>query len=206
VYSFGLEILLEELKKADFSFEKYHDRKIFLDNQSYQICGITQCGKTKLVKNYLSSLKKNSYLYIDCDDERIEIEELNKHLKNFCQKNSIDTLVLDNYNENIRFVNVSQLIVITKEELKLEFLKTIRLNPLDYEEFLAYEHKYDSTALNHYLKLGSLPIMHKLPSDERVLFIQQKLKSNLSSIEFDILKFIAKLHTTTLSAYTIYER
>jgi predicted AAA+ superfamily ATPase len=201
-----MEILLEELYKNDFSFEKYQDRKIFLDNQSYQICGITQCGKTKLVKNYLAGLKKRSYLYIDCEDERLEITMLNEHLGQFCHKNKIDTLVLDNYKEEIHFVNVAQLIIITQEEKEYSFLKTIHVNPLDYEEFLAYEHKYDSTALNHYLQLGSLPVMHKLSTDERVLYLQKKLKCTLSNIEFEILKFIAKLHTTALSAFTIYER
>jgi hypothetical protein len=201
-----MEILLDELKKIDFSLEKYHDRKTFLDNQSYQICGITQSGKTKLVKNYLSSLKKNSYLYIDCNDERIDVATLNLHLGKYCHSNNIETLVLDNYKESIHFVNVSQLIIITEEKKEYAFLKTLLLHPLDYEEFLTYEYKYDSTALNHYLQLGSLPVMHKLPADERVLYIQKKLKCALSSIEFEILKFVAKLNTTALSTFTIYER
>jgi len=48
-----MEILLEEFYKTDLNVEKYHFRKVFLDEKSYQINGITQSGKTKLVKNYL---------------------------------------------------------------------------------------------------------------------------------------------------------
>lgn len=53
-----MEILLEELYKTDISLEKFHVRKLFLDHRSYQINGITQSGKTKIVKNYLLGLKK----------------------------------------------------------------------------------------------------------------------------------------------------
>jgi len=201
-----MEILLEELYKAEISFERFHDRKIFLDEKSYQIVGMTLSGKTKLVKSYLLGLKKRSYLYIDCRDERIEFDELNRVLHQYCRKNSIDTLVLDNYTSEIKIPNVSQLIVTSEKELDFDFLETLHLFPLDYEEFLAYEHKYDSTALNHYLQLGALPVMHRLSSDERVIYLQQKLKIALDDIEFDILKFVSQRSSTFLSAFGIYER
>jgi len=109
-----MEILLEELYKTDLHVDKFHDRKVFLEKPSYiidangknvtiesaisyQINGITQSGKSKLVKNYLLSFKKNSYLYIDCSDVRINIDELNDNLSTFCTTNKIDVLVLDNY-------------------------------------------------------------------------------------------------------------
>lgn len=201
-----MEILLENLYKTDIYLEKFHDRKVFLDNQSYQINGITQSGKTKLIKNYLLSLKKNTYLYIDCRDIRINIQELNKYLGNFCVENKIDTLALDNYNPEIDVVNVPQLIISSEIHLDIEFLNHIQLYPLDYEEFLAYEHKYDSNALNHFLKLGALPIMHKINPDERNIFIQKTLKYTLDDVEFDILCFCAKQMALKVSPYSIYER
>lgn len=218
-----MNILLEEFYKTDLNLEKYHQRKVFLEEPlynsqstnknrmpisaiSYQINGITQSGKTKLVKNYLLSLKKNSYLYIDCSDVRIEIKELNKNLSQFCNENKIDVLVLDNYMSDIEFVNVPQLIICSQIHHEVEFLDTIWLFPLDYEEFLAYEHKYDSSALNHFFKLGGLPSMHKVYADERNIYIQKALKYALSEIEFDILCFCAKMVSQKLSPYTIYER
>ena len=201
-----MEILLEEFYKQEIHLERYYDRKSFLDNKSYQICGITQSGKTKLVKSYLLSLKKNSYLYIDCSDERIDIDELNQILNHFCIKNHIDILVLDNYKEEIKFPNVSQLLIISQKEYKIDFLETLWLYPLDYEEFLAHEHKFDSTVLNHYLQLGGLTCMHYLLAEERAVFIQQKLKTSLSEIEFEILKFVSKTNSSYLSAFMIYER
>ena len=201
-----MEILLEEFYNTDINLEKFHDRKTFLGEKSYQISGVTQSGKSKLVKNYLLSLKKSTYLYVNCNDIRIDIDKLNLHLAPFCSKYKIDTLVLDNYKQSINFVNVSQLIITSQENYNYDFLETIQLYPLDYEEFLAYEHKYDSSALNHFFQLGGLPIMHKTSADDRNLFLQKTLKYTLSDIEFDILVFCAKVISQKVSAFTIYER
>ncbi|QOY54871.1 ATP-binding protein [Candidatus Sulfurimonas marisnigri] len=201
-----MEIFLEELYKTEISLDKFHYRKVFLDDLSYQINGISQSGKTKLVKNYLLSLKKSSYLYIDCSDIRIDIDELNKNLSIFCNKNKISTLVLDNYTQNIKIVNVPQLITCSEINYTIDYLKTLQLYPLDYEEFLAYEHKYDSTALNHFFQLGAFPSMHKVNSDERNLYIQKTLKYALDDMELDILVFCAKMIAQKISPFSIYER
>ncbi len=201
-----MQILLEEYYKTDLNLEKFHYRKLFLEDKSYQISGISQSGKTKLVKNYLLGLKKNTYLYIDCNDIRINIDDLNAGLNSFCNRNKIDVLVLDNYIESINFVNVSQLIITTTLPLKIDILTPLQLYPLDYEEFLAYEHKYDSSALNHFFQLGGFAFMHKVSLDERNLSIQHLLKYALDDVEFDILCLCAKFMSQKLSAFTIYER
>jgi len=201
-----LEILLEEFYKTDLSLEKYHFRKLYLEDKSYQINGITHSGKSKLVKNYLLGLKKNSYLYINCNDIRIDIEALNATLNSFCNRNKIDVLVLDNYKEEIKFANVSQLIITCETHYDIDVLETLQLYPLDYEEFLAYEHKYDSSALNHFFQLGGFAHMHKVSADERNLNIQKMLRFSLDDVAFDIIKLCAKFMSQKLSAFTIYER
>ncbi len=201
-----MEILLEELYKIDLNLEKYHFRKLYLDDQSYQINGITHSGKTKLVKNYLLGLKKSTYLYINCDDIRIDIEALNTTLNSFCNRNKIDVLVLDNYKEEIKFANVSQLIITCETHYKIDVLQTLQLYPLDYEEFLSYEDKYDSSALNHFFQLGGFAHMHKVSPDERNLNIQKMLHLALDDIAFDIITLCSKFMSQKLSAFTIYER
>ncbi len=201
-----MEILLEELYKADLYSDKFNQRKIFLDENSFQINGITQSGKTKLVKNYLLSLKKSTYLYIDCVDIRIDVHKLNASLAQFCIQNKIDVLVLDNYTLDINIVNVSQLIICSQTHLAIDYLQTIWLYPLDYEEFLSYEYKFDSSALNHFFQLGGYPSMHKINPDERNLYIQKSLRYALPPMEFDILCYCAKVMSQKVSAYTIYER
>jgi len=201
-----MEILLEEFYKTDLHVERYIQRKVFIDNKSYQITGITKSGKSRLVKNYLLSLKKNSYLYIDCRDVRIDTDKLNTALPSFCNLNKIDTLVLDNYNPEIRFPNVSQLIITSEIFYEFDFLEPLKLYPLDYEEFLAYEHKYDSSALNHFFQLGGFASMHTIAPDERIVYLQNILQFALNDIEFDILILCAKFMSQKLSAYTLYER
>ncbi|WP_304544852.1 ATP-binding protein [Sulfurimonas microaerophilic] len=201
-----MEILLEEFYKIDLHLDKYHDRKVQIDERSYQINGITKSGKTQLVKSYLLSHKKSSYLYIDCNDIRIDVETLNDSLNKFCKDNRIDILVFDNYKEEFNFPNVSQLIITSEKKLPIPELDTLDLYPLDYEEFLAYEHKYDSSALNHFFQLGGLAVMHKIYSDERNIYLQQVFQNALDNIEFDILILCAKFNSQKLSAFTIYER
>ena len=201
-----MEILLEEFYKTDLHIEKFHDRKVFIGDESYQINGISQSGKTKLLKNYLLSLKKNSYLYIDCNDIRINIDELNENLSQFCNVNKIDVLAFDNYKPEIKFANVSQLIITSNIHFDIDILTTLQLYPLDYEEFLAYEHKYDSSALNHFFKLGGLPSMHKVYADERNTYVQKTLKYALEDMEFDIICLCAKMMSQKVSAFMVYER
>jgi len=201
-----MQYLLEELYKTDINTDKFHFRKIYLDEQSYQINGISQSGKTKLVKNYLLELKKSSYLYINCNDIRLDIGELNSNLSIFCNKNKINTLVLDNYNDSINIVNVTQLIICSEIFYDIKYLQQLTLHPLDYEEFLAYEHKYDSTALNHFFQLGGFPFMHKINFDDRTMYIQKTLKYTLSNMEFDILVFCTKMIAQKISPFSIYER
>jgi len=201
-----MEILLEEFYKTDLIVEKFHERKVKIDEKSYQINGITNSGKTHLAKNYLLSLKKSTYLYIDCSDIRINIKLLNQSLNSFCFVNKIQTLILDNYIQEIEFVNVSQLIIINDIHYEIDILETLHIYPLDYEEFLAYEHKYDSSALNHFVQLGGFASMHKINADERLLYLQKMLQLALTPIELDIVILAAKFVSQKISAYTIYER
>jgi len=201
-----MQTLLEEFYKTDIVIEKFHYRKLYIDEKSYMLSGITGSGKTKLVKSYLLSLKKYSYLYINCDDVRIEVNSFNDILADYCAQNKIDTLVLDNFRPEFVFANVSQLILISQQEYKYEFLKSIKLYPLDYEEFLAFEHKYDSTALNHFFQLGGFAHMHKVATDERNNYIQKLLRFSLEHQEFEILIYSAKVMAQKVSPFSIYER
>ena len=201
-----MEILLEEFYKQDLHTGHFIERKIQLEDKSCQLIGITQSGKSALIKHSLLDKKKSTYLYIDCDDIRIDIPALNMLLPHFCTQNKIECVALDNYNSTISFPNVSQLIIATEASLSHISLNTIRLYPLDFEEFLAYEHKFDSTALNHFFQLGGFPAMHRIPSEERNRYIQSSLQHALSDIEFALMLLVSKMTAQKVSAFTLYER
>jgi len=201
-----MESLLNDYYLQGLHVSSFIPRKVIINENSLQLIGATQSGKTILLKQYLLTCKKKSYLYIDCRDRRLDIDKLNSSLENFCHNNTIEILVLDNYNEAIKLPAIAQLLISSETPIKGIALKPLLINPLDYEEFLAYEAKYDSTALNHFLQLGGYPAMHFMPSESRHLYLQEQLCLRLSDIEFDILNFIAKNTALKLSAFSIYER
>lgn len=197
--------LLEEYYRYDLHNVGYVERKHSLTNHHTIIYGIAQSGKTALIKHYLLSHKKASYLYLDCSDLRLDVTELNETLAPFCHEHKISILALDNYRSDIRLLPMEQIILSSEMPLELPW-ESIRLHLLDYEEFLAFENKYDSTALNHYLQLGGFPAMHKIPSEERLIYLQKTLIHRLDPIEFSILSQSAKMVTQKVSAFNLYER
>ncbi len=201
-----MEILLEEFYKQDLHASQYIERRYQIDERSCQINGISQSGKSALVKHTLLERKKSSYLYIDCNDLRIDIEALNSILTRFCNQNDIVTVALDNYSDAVMLPKVRQLIIASVDHYEYDELMTIRLYPLEYEGFLAFEPRYDESALNHFFQLGGFPAMHRIPSEERIRHIQKSLQYALSPIGFDILLLSCSFVTQKVSAYMLYER
>jgi len=201
-----MEILLEEFYKQDLHTPQYIERRYFLDERSYQVNGISQSGKTALIKHTLLGYKKSSYLYIDCNDLRIDVEQLNETLTRFCNQNDITAVALDNYREEIALPKVKQLIIASVDHYDYPELKSIKLYPLDFEGFLAFEPRYDESALNHFFQLGGFPAMHRVSSEERIRYIQKSLKHALSDIGFDIVMLATNLMSQKVSAFMLYER
>lgn len=201
----GMNTLLDEYYRYDLHNAGFIERKFTIGEESTLIYGITQSGKSVLIKNYLLSHKKSTYLYLDCRDLRLDIKEMNNSLKQFCHEHKISILALDNYNVAIELFEIEQLIISSEIALDLPY-KTIHLKLLDYEEFLAFESKYDSTALNHFFQLGGFPAMHRIVSEERPLYLQNILSRSLESIEFSILSQATKMVTQKVSAFNLYER
>lgn len=201
-----MEILLEEFYRQDLHNPYFTERKAQLGAHDTIVTGITQSGKSALIKHYLLQQRKSTYLYIDCEDIRIEPEALGRVLPAFCSEHTVQIVALDNYDPAIALPDVGQVILASREALALDGFDSLVLHPLDFEEFLAFEQKYDSTALNHFLQLGGMPGMHKTPSEERMRLLQKSLFGALSGIEFDLMVMIARMATPRLSAFSLYER
>lgn len=201
----SMNTLLDEYYRYDLHNAGFIERKFTIGEENTLIYGISQSGKSSLLKNYLLSHKKPTYLYLDCRDIRLNIEELNNTLPQFCRENKISILALDNYHESIRLFEIEQILLTSEVLLELPF-RTLQLPLLDYEEFLAFESKFDSTALNHFFQLGGFPAMHRIPSEERILYLQSTLQRVLDPIEFSILSQASKMVTQKVSAFNLYER
>lgn len=200
-----MNTLLDEYYRYDLHNVGFIERKHSLNDENTLIYGIAQSGKTALIKSYLLAHKKSTYLYLDCRDIRLDIDELNRSLSQFCRDNKISILALDNYNQAIHLFEMSQIILSSEIPLELPY-RTIHLELLDYEEFLAFETKFDGTSLSNFFQLGGFPAMHRIASEDRVLYLQRVLSRALEPIEFSILSQASKMVTQKVSAFNLYER
>jgi uncharacterized protein len=187
--------------------ENFVPRKCMIDDHPrINLFGARGVGKSALVLDYLSSLNKKNILYIDLDDPNILFSPL-ANIQNFIVKQEIETLVLDHCDDkDISLPKVNQLIILTREPIEDDNFMQIKLTPLDFEEFLAFENSANTTAsFSHYLKIGSLPrfaASHKATPFETKEF----LKSRFSPEEMRLLGFLALFATKQISVNQIYTR
>lgn len=200
-----MKSLLDEYYRYDLHNVGYIERKVSIPQESVSMNGIAQSGKTSLIKHYLLSHKKSTYLYLDCRDIRLDVSNLNTVLEGFCKEHKISILALDNYRDDIVLFEIGQIILASEHPINTSFT-SVQLNLLDYEEFLAFEQKYDSTALSHFFQLGGFPAMHKIASEERSLYLQKTFLTALDETELAILIQATKMTAQKVSAHNLYER
>lgn len=187
--------------------EHFVPRKCSLDdNPRINLFGARGVGKSALALDHLVNINSKNILYIDLDDPNILFSPI-ENLQNFIDKKEIETLVLDHYNDKtISLPKVKQLIVLSREPIDYDNFIQIKLTPLDFEEFLAFEHSAHSSAgFSHYLKIGSLPRFarsHKAAPHETKEFLQSKFGFE----ELRLLSFLALFATKQISINQIYTR
>ncbi len=196
--------LLERLYAQQLTSAGYKERKFVVPTHSFVLQGVTLSGKSELIKHYLLQLPKATYLYIDCSDIRIEIEQFNATIETFCSTNRISTVVLDHYKDGFYLPSAEQLIIITDQQLRLNSLQHLHIMPLDFEEFLAHRNRVDESALSEFLQLGGIAALHKTPTHQRAIFLQRSLRVALTKHEFDLLHLISKLYSQKVSAHMLY--
>ncbi len=204
-WSSPMQELLEKIYRQDLHAPGFVERRFDMPQGSFTLSGLPLSGKTALIKHHLLQRPKSSYLYVDCSDIRIEAAAFNAAIASFCREHAIDTLVLDNYRETFARPSVERLILVGRTTQGFG-LPVRRLHPLDFEEFLAFERRYDEGALNDFLQLGGFPAMHRTPSEERHLLLQRTFLSALGENGFALLHAAAKVHTQKVSPYMLYQR
>jgi len=156
--------LLDNFYTNPPKLELFHPRKLLLpEDTSFLLTGARASGKSALVIDYINRSNKK-FLYIDCQDPLFILEELTtEEIEAFIQTEHIHTLVLDHYFKGFleRLPNLSQLIIVSREKIALNF-RTITLYPLDFEEFINFKHSiHPASNFDLYTKFGSLPRVAK---------------------------------------------
>lgn len=193
----------EKIKKIPFI-----PRKLSIDeNENILLKGVKFSGKTFLLKDYLSR-QNRKFLYIDLDDIRVNIKELESNLQNFIDKNGIEIVAIDNYKKEFLVPKAKQVILSTCEPTKIDGFKTKKLYPLDFEEYIAFEKSTDiKIVFNNFLKNGTFPEISKLPDFKRKDRFFEIIKLFFSEeIEVELFKEISKKQGHKSSPYQIFTR
>jgi len=187
--------------------EHYIERKLQLSNKQYiNLCGARGCGKSAFILDYIANSKKN-ILYIDLEDPKLLMQTYETlPIDEFIKEFDIQEIVLDHYTDelDLELPQVAKLIIVSRIPTTSQHFSIQRLFPLDYEEFLAFEHNSnETTAFNHFLKVGTLPLSalyQKSLSLNLKLFFQHQFIEN----EQSLMLILAKYNTQPLTTHQIY--
>ena len=201
------------MEQFEFFYEKkikkfpYIDRKTSIDEKSnYILTGVKFSGKTSLIKDYLYRSKKE-YLYINLDDLRVDKKSLEKNLQKFIDEKKIEILALDNFDNSIKLPKARQIILSSQKDIDIENFKKIRLNLLDFEEYIAFDRSSDiKIVFNNFLKNGSFPEIPQTPDFKKEDRFFEILNLTFSKEELQIIKEIANFQGHKSSAYHIYTK
>ena len=188
--------------------EFYLPRKAQIpQSDKINLYGVRGSGKTTLILEYLLEYDEEELLYIDCQDPNLRFTPLDSTpIQAFIQKNSLKLLILDHYEPSLlgHLPQVEQIILITRVALDLEGFSSLELFPLDYEEFLVFERgSSQTTSFNHFLKLGTLPIMAG-STKNGIITLSSFFKSRFDTQEQSLLILLAHYQTKHITTNQLY--
>ena len=200
--------LLEYFFNNPPKIENLYSRKIILPKTNFVLYGARGVGKSAIIVDYLQSLKRDSFLYIDAEDPIFVLEDIEAYeLEEFIKDENISTLVIDHYFEGfldyLPYVNQIIIISRTKENLAIDY-ELIKVFPLDFEEFLNFQ-KVSSIGQNFslYTKFGSLP---KIAKSHSSFAFKELFFEKFDTQEGKVLLILALFHTKIATSHQIYQK
>jgi hypothetical protein len=200
--------ILEQIHEINFNKINFHERKITIDYKNTIIKGPPKSGKSYLIYDYLSQYTEKQYLYIDFNDYKNDVNELSKHLENFIINNKIEVLVLENYKFDLELpLGIESTIITSSMDVQIDGFETIYLDCLDFEEYLLFDikHQSSSNSFNSFLKFGSYPEIIEYPEMKKATRNYEicKLYCN-DSIQLQILFLLIKNASEKKSIFQLF--
>lgn len=199
---------LQLLYEANLKNTFYLDRKLFIDTKKTILYGPRKSGKTHLILDYLSHYEKEHYLYIDFSDDRVEPFLVAENLSLFISKHPIKLLVIEHFDFSFSLPELEEIIISTPFKNKtLEGFSSLRLFPLDFEEFISFNKKYASIehVFNLYTNLGTFAHIVQNSDQNPHRMMQEMLHIILKDdVAFLIYKRFCELQSTKVSLFQIY--
>jgi hypothetical protein len=185
--------ILETLYENKINLPILLDRKIFINSKKTFVYGPKLSGKTSIIFNYLKD-NNEEYLYIDLDDFRYEKEDL-YNIELFLQKNKIKICIIENYVEGFPIPKVDTLILSSIYYIQLENFDTLKVMPLDFEEYLLFDTKHQNTtnSFNSFLKYGNIPDIIEYKDYKKIIRNKELIQLyDKNSTVIEILKLYVK--------------
>ena len=157
--------------------------------------------------NYLKDFKKELFLYIDFNDERVNKKELENNLSEFIFKNKIEILAIDNFDFSIKLPQLKNTILTTNQFKSLDDFDIKEVFPLDFEEYILFDKRHQEAihSFNSFLKDGTFPKIYFTQNYEKVKELQKNIKNFTDNeIEFLILKQLILSSGFIISPFQIF--
>jgi len=198
--------LLEVLYAQEFKTLTYYPRKVSINDPKTLLFGSKRSGKSYIVLDHLSRLKKGSFLYIDFSDLRIN-QAIFIGLPNFLKVKGIKLLVLDNFDFSFKIPPCEEVIVTTHLNQTIDGFKKSDVFPLDFEEFIAFEKRQFQieSIFNDYATIGTYPAIAQTSKERFVKEFQTLIKSMMDSeLEFLVFKNFALSQGEIVSPFSLF--
>ncbi len=200
-----LEILYDfEPKRVD-----YIDRKVQITKKRTVIFAPPKSGVTYLIYSHLMNYKKESYLYIDFGDTRVDTKTLQPNLQNFIHKKDIKLLILENFDFSFDIPKCDEIIISTNRYKDVEGFDIISFYPLDFEEYIAFDkmHSKVENIFNAFANGGTYPQIVLSNEIDKIKYLQHLAHSiTKDEKQFIILKTFSSFQAQVVSLYQVFNK
>jgi len=186
---------LEAAHQTDFSKIPFLERKISIESTHTLLYGPPRSGKSYLIMDYLCQFKHSEYLYIDFNDMRVDIKEIEHNLQEYILEYQIKVVALDNYNFQCKLPLCDEIIISSNHIQSLENFKSLLVMPLDFEEYILHYPKLQTitNSFNSFLKYGNLPGLIDYSDEKKITRIQEIIKIySKNDTQLEVLKLLLK--------------
>lgn len=200
--------ILSQIYQTDLPKIIFFERKFQITSPKTIVKGGFKVGKTYLIYDYLSQFSKEQFLYIDLDDYKNTQEEIASHLQEFLnQHKQIEVLVLENFDFSFELPKLDSVIITTPKDMVLEDFQSLFVYPLDFEEYLLFDTKHQSTtqSFNSFLKFGNFPEIIEFSESKKIKRNYEICKlASSDATQFEILMLLVKSSGEKKSIFQLF--
>lgn len=204
---YSMELLEYFYEKPPIS-TTFHGRRYRIKSDKTLILGTNRSGVSSIIIDFLSTLDKQTYLYLNLEDTRVVKEGL-KNLDTFIAKHNISHLCIENYKKDFPLPDVKNIILSSNDlTLEIQNFEILLIKPLNFEEFIGFgQRNFNSEHIfSLYANAGRFPKSASLNSFENKFYLQESIKLALNDdISQNLFYLLAKNQSKPYSLFKAYK-